>query len=198
MSYAITIRRDEGKPAITIEEWAAVVRGNRALEPDENGDVRCASWKEDDRCEFRFANRAITIDHATEGWERIIGEVAAQLDAVAVGDDGERYLPDGSVVGRPPRAPLKWNLPDWFAFVLAGMGVVAVFAWSGVAIWLFGHFRIGGWGAMIGLAIAAASRVRRRKREDLTRDVLLAFGGATALAGVIAWIYALVVHRHAG
>jgi len=104
VSYAATIQREEGKPPITLDEWTAVVRGNPALEGPEDGVVDSATWKDDDTCLFVFQSHGVVvIDHLTDGWEQIIGEVAAQLDAVAIGDDGERYLPDGTVVGEPPR-----------------------------------------------------------------------------------------------
>lgn len=188
MGYDVRISREDGKPAITIEEWEAALRANSAL--DENG----SCWKEDDTCAFAFADGAVIVENMTEGWERIVGEVAAQLGAVARGDDGERYLPDGTVAGAPPREPLKWNIPDWVIYPLIPVVIAAAFAWFGFELWLFGHFRIGGWATLFGLACVAVSRVRWR--EQLVREGLLLFGATTALAGIIAWLYVLVTHRH--
>lgn len=117
MSYSVYIKRLY--ESIPYGEWLAAARADPELVEDGHSEwsrpdggtetFAVFTWQppitdgEHDRpaAGFAYYDGCIAIDHADERWITKIAAVAALLDAVVIGDDGETYDSEGRA-HRPP------------------------------------------------------------------------------------------------
>ena len=124
MSYAVQIQRPNG--LIPYGEWLAVARTDPELvevghsewlRPDGGTETFVVfTWQPpitsgDDHpatAEFVYYNGRIAIDHVEDHWMKKIAALAAGLDAIATGDDGETYDLDGRAHRPSPQHKSGW------------------------------------------------------------------------------------------
>jgi hypothetical protein len=125
VSYSVYIKRPNG--SIPYEDWLAAARADpelvedgesQWLRPDGGTETFAVfTWQqpaidddgddEPEPAELVYYDGHITIDHADERWMKKLAALAAGLDAIVTGDDGETYDSEGRS-DQAPKAKAGW------------------------------------------------------------------------------------------